>query len=382
MNPPLNPPLLLKPAPKKTPIGLLLALSLLSLVAGLVVIEAAFHLRPQLMPAEIKAFFLRGLAKHQQSVISHETLGYTYAPDLRAYALPFGDEAQRPYTVSTVSLGYDNIGFRDDGLAGSPFAVVVGDSFASCVGVEADHCWVELLEASQGRDFANLGVPGYGPQQTERMLSGYGLPLKPKLVLWLFFQNDLLDGWQFEQFSRVKSPERGSHPTNDWLLEHSNLYMLSAFFWHNRRYLQLSLFSADETIARDSDLAWWLAGAELTNPMIAEGLAATERAMLAGRDQALSLDSETKFVIVLIPSREQIRYADSPFQAALDLPNQTLLRFCAEQAITCLDATPGIRAAAQQQSQPLYFAHDLHLNEQGNQALAEIVAQALAEWEE
>jgi lysophospholipase L1-like esterase len=80
-----------------------------------------------------------------------------------------------------------------------------------------------------------------------------------------------------------------------------------------------------------------------------------------------------------MPSREQIRYADTSFQAALDLPNQTLLRFCEEEALTCLDVTPGLRTTARRQPQPLYFAHDLHLNEWGNQVLAEIVAQTLAE---
>jgi len=48
--------------------------------------------------------------------------------------------------MTTDSLGFKDIGFRDDGINGEPFAVVVGDSFTFGLGVNATDTWVEILE--------------------------------------------------------------------------------------------------------------------------------------------------------------------------------------------------------------------------------------------
>src|SRR5262245_25532459 len=164
----------------KSVVGILLSLVIGGCLIPLILVEAAVYLRPSLLPAEIRSSIFqtdRAILPAEQAaqlIIQDQTLGYKYAPGVIDHPLRLEEDNQ--FTISTVSLGYDDIGFRDDGLDGEPFAVVLGDSYANCSGVELEECWVEQLEQRVGRDMANLSVLGYSPQQEQRMLTHYGLP--------------------------------------------------------------------------------------------------------------------------------------------------------------------------------------------------------------
>ncbi len=375
-----------KHKPKRAP-GSTIILILIGILFPLLTIEIAAHLVPSLIPLEIKAVFQNEQEQTLKGLTSDKDLGYKYAPGLTDFPVPFeGDEAPGTYHISTVSLGYPDVGFRDDGFTGDPFdgahsrpfALVIGDSYASCPSVEMEACWVELLERQTGQDFANLGVVGYSPQQELGMLTKYGLPLQPKLVLWVFFANDLNEAWRFDQFGSggVQEGKFWQNPLKAWLARNSAIYAIGSFFWYNR-YLFSNLVKADGvTVPRDSNLVWWLTNTDLNIPEVAEGLVLTQETILEARQQTLATDPEAQFVVLILPFREQI-YAPSTLQPQLDQLNHTLADFCQQHNLTCLDLTSALREKARAETASIYYHQDIHLNVKGNQIVADLLAEAL-----
>lgn len=349
------------------------------ILVPLLAIEVAAYLKPGLIPLEIRNVFQNKQEQTLKGLKPDTELGYKYAPGLVNFPVPFEDDTGgQTYPVSTVSLGYDEVGFRDDGLKGPAYAVVIGDSYASCASVTMPECWVELLEQQSGKDLANLGVVGYGPQQEERMLVRYGLPLHPKLVVWVFFANDLNDAWKFDQFGSeaATTGKFWQNPVTTWLAQHSALYTLGAFFWYNR-HLFYNLATTDTTAGpRDSNLVWWRTYTDLSVPEVAEGLALTQQSILQARQRLLAQDSTARFVVVILPYRELV-YAPAALQPQLDQLNQALGDFCEQQNISCIDLTPALREKAQAENASIYYRHDIHLNRRGNQEVAEFLVKAL-----
>jgi hypothetical protein len=364
----------------KVTFGAIVSLILTSLCFTIMLIEVAARLVPNLIPTEIKAVFQDQVFQPTGDIKLHQELGYTYAPDLVNYPASIQDEGvEHTYSISTVSLGYNGVGFRDDGLNGDPFAVVIGDSYTSCVGVDMADCWVEQLEKAAGHDFANLGVIAYSPQQEQRMLAEYGLPLKPRLVLWVFFSNDVNDAWRFDQFG--SGAIRGKfyqNPVRSWLAEHSIVYATLSFFWYNR-YLFYNLATFDrETSPYDPNLTWLLTNTDLAVPEVAEGFALTKIAILTAHKLTQEQLPEARFVIVIIPFREQAYYTQPLVQQRLDALPNALAEFCRQNDIPVIDLTPAVRARFAADPTPLYFERDIHLNVTGNELVADLLEEDLA----
>lgn len=76
--------------------------------------------------------------------------------------------------------------------------VALGDSYTHGVCVPSDKGFVAVVR-SQHPSTINLGVNGHGPLTSLATLKEYGPILKPKFVLWFYYEgNDLrdLDGWE------------------------------------------------------------------------------------------------------------------------------------------------------------------------------------------
>ena len=361
----------------KTPLWSTLTMILVGVLVPVIIIEVIAALIPGIVPLEISSVFLHEQDQPLKGLAPDPEMGYIFASDLTAHPVPFeADQGQATYSTSTVSLGYKGVGFRDDGLQAGSFAVVVGDSFASCASVELEECWVELLERQAGRDFANLGVVGYAPQQEQRMLARYGLALEPQLVIWTFFANDVNDAWRFEQFGSgaAKEGKFWQNPLKAWLARHSTLYTIGAFFWYNR-YLFSNMIQADgEIVPRESNTVWWLTYTDLSIPEVARGFTLTQEALLAARDQTRSSGAE--FVALILPFREQV-YADPVLQPRFDQLNQALIEFCRQNEITVIDLTAALRAETAAEPALIYYSKDIHLNARGNELVADLVRRQL-----
>ena len=109
--------------------------------------------------------------------------------------------------VEPFELKYDKNGFRNHEDLTSAEIAVIGDSY-----VESEMLPDSMLATTQlakltQRTVANLGQSGYGPQQELAVLKRYALPLRPKAVVWVFYEgNDLRDAERYaDKVSFLKS---------------------------------------------------------------------------------------------------------------------------------------------------------------------------------
>lgn len=106
-----------------------------------------------------------------------------------AYQIPQSDK-----TLYQWNVRYDQNGFRNEHDLKSADTVVIGDSFVEGLTVPSEHLTTSLLAHLRGEVVANLGQSAYGPLEELVVLKRYGLPLRPRTVVWMFFEgNDLGD---------------------------------------------------------------------------------------------------------------------------------------------------------------------------------------------
>jgi len=109
---------------------------------------------------------------------------------------PLTGEKKIKYTIH-----HDAQGFPNPGVPRSAGWVVVGDSFAHEAATPEGKEWITALRESVKGDLYDMAVNGWGPACEYRALRDYGLPLKPRVVVWSFFEgNDLRDAGGYQQF--------------------------------------------------------------------------------------------------------------------------------------------------------------------------------------
>ena len=150
--------------------------------------------------------------------------------------------------------------------------------------------------------------------------------------------------------------------------------MISVFFWYNRRFFYNLAIRDGEKLPLQSNLVWWQTVTDPTNPDALEGLELTKNSILKARDQAQLNDA--KFVLIIIPTREQLYFKDTILQSQLDALTQKMVAFGQQHNIPVIDLTPELRNRIDHEPF-LYFRHDLHLNPRGNEIVAEYLQQHL-----
>jgi hypothetical protein len=121
---------------------------------------------------------------------------------------PFGEKLNRLAPVPDVltvlgNEGYgwvtynsDENGFRNPkGLYSSNErldAFAVGDSFTMGCDVPDDTYWVNLIRQREDISIYNAGVPAAAPVQELVRLREFGIPKRPRVVLWMFYDNDYI----------------------------------------------------------------------------------------------------------------------------------------------------------------------------------------------
>jgi hypothetical protein len=87
---------------------------------------------------------------------------------------------------------YDAHGFRNSTDLERADIVVVGGSFVEGMTVPSASLMTNLLSQETGTAVANLGQNNFAPQQDLIALRKYGLPLRPRTVIWMYTDfNDL-----------------------------------------------------------------------------------------------------------------------------------------------------------------------------------------------
>ena len=276
------------------------------------------------------------------------------------------------------NLNFPDAGFRGGTLGGPVWGIALGDSFTFGAGVNQDATWVARLAALAQRDVINLGVSGYGPTQYTRALEKYGLPLKPKIVFYTLYTNDLEDCVRFEQ----------------WLNGHRRKMSIKRYLRQNS--ITYNLFSKLTGLRKSKsryievpDLGVMLIPRKLNDPYdlgktkYSSGWTLAARQIEKAYEYSKRIDA--KFVLLYFPSKEEV-YWDrvkataqrfSSFEKWRDKLRNDVEEFCASRQLFCLDLNTALRAKGSN-GEKLYFSVDFHWNEIGHRAVAEEIHKFLS----
>lgn len=295
------------------------------------------------------------------------------------------------WPIKTDDLGLGAIGFRDTLSDQPPYAVVLGDSFGFGVGVAQEALWLEQLEQETTLPFVNLSQVGASSLQEARIYARYGRQLPAKVVVWLFFQNDLKDNLRFAQWlepdaeidQAIRSPTRPCQGLlHHTLKRYSLVYELPLYLQRACEYSAMTSTPTYQdarlslTFCLDHDIC----DRGVQARMLAEGWPFTRQALLDTLDQTGQVGATP--VIIVVPSKEQVYWpqfrqvADLPKDYNVDRLVEPVRQFCTTEAVHCLDLTEAFRTEAEKGTQ-LYFPIDIHWNEQGHTLVAEVVGQYL-----
>jgi SGNH hydrolase-like domain, acetyltransferase AlgX len=287
-----------------------------------------------------------------------------------------------------VNYEYDRHGFRNEADLEAADIIVIGDSFIEGWSVSSDDLLTSHLAKELGLTIANLGQSWYGPQQELEVLRRFGLPLRPKVCVWTFYDgNDLLDVRRYDQsisnwkdFSRELHSFRERSFTRNLLLavrrlrdslhhdaasrEYSSGIVEDCFGGKSRTYFldpdQLHLSAADDEVLKQIRVT-------------------------LNQAYELCRINGIRFVVVFAPTKFRVYKEFTTFDLQArprywvinDLP-QRLGAIVRESLPTgeFLDLTPTFIAKARCGSM-LYGSNDTHWSPEGHRVAAAAIAQLL-----
>jgi SGNH hydrolase-like domain, acetyltransferase AlgX len=298
-----------------------------------------------------------------------------------------------PVRWSDAQFGYDTIsawdghraGLRSDAPQWPLDIMTFGDSFTWCW-VAWTECWVKRLNSDSGWKVFNAAIPGTGPSGQLALMKELTPAMKPRLVVWLWFANDMSDDYDLAKIrGEVGDLSKGPYP--DPVPAPSGLASISAVWKLVEARLnpppKLSPYQHYQEVFVNGR-AMSIHTEEYAHPYaLSYGDTAfgIERNLQAHASavQFLRTEANASLLIVLLPVKEEA-YADllagKLSRAYLDPIGEgrrRLLAQCQAQGWHCLDALPPLQAAINQ-GQTIFYGFDSHLDVSGNRVLAQIIA--------
>jgi hypothetical protein len=238
--------------------------------------------------------------------------------------------------------------------------VGAGDSFTFGQGVKHEDLFLTHLNSLEATasgmqiEVINTGQPGYNTVKEKELLETRGFDYSPDLVLLSFVPNDVetdiyTDRPKVEFFEEFTA----SYTQQDWLSEHSELWMLG-----RRKFLQYS--TADSYLQKSID-------SYLHEP---EKWNRCREALTGIRD--LCRQNDCKLAVAIFPFFVNLN-GDYPFQPIHD----HVRNFCVEAGIPVVD----LRESFREFEGPELWVHptDQHPNEQAHRIAAESIVNFLTE---
>ena len=306
--------------------------------------------------------------------------------------LGFRQVADQDVVVRTLDFTFRRV----TGVDGFPVAgpwpdradvVFLGDSLLLGEGVGIQHGFAAGIDQRLGDQVVvNLGNPGAGLERQYRIFERYGVQLKPRLlVAFLYLAADLdndthfqawLDnpmGMSYNEFRvtyRRRMDPRSKQDLGRRLEAHPLFSWAQSFveplLWGEHRIAHRVTLADGSTLFLDREKVLFArrsySGEE---PEFQRLLDAVGRLSALARSHSIALG------IVLIPSKEEV-YGVAAGSDTVDAPRRFMLRLT-EAGIPCLDLAATLRQRAR--NSPAYFPRDIHLNDLGNQIVAEAVTQ-------
>jgi hypothetical protein len=277
---------------------------------------------------------------------------------------------------------YDRNGFRNDLDLNSAEVVVIGDSFVESITTPTSQLMTTVLAHFQGNVVANLGQYGYGPLEELAVLRRYGLPLRPRSAVWMFFEgNDLKDVIHYRNVTTAPPKP----PPNLW-----------SAFWDRSltRSVMAEVYTQFRRALRPSGtkrcgIIQTPEGGRLTQyflysspPLTKDDLSALEQTtvtLAAAHD--LCAAQGVRLVFVLVPTKFRVFHDLCQFPPESECRNWTLndLPERLESAmrsispdIGYLDLTPSLVDAAKRGLLP-YYIDDDHWSPEGHRIAGEAI---------
>lgn len=153
----------------------------------------------------------------KQAVYVGDEQTYHRAPN-QVYHGVFRDRPEFAFSYPNATPGYpevsytltvDEQGFRNP-VRHDPYDwIVLGDSFAEGSSVSDEHIWTGRLAERRGVRIYNLGMSGGSPVTYLATLQKFGVPLSPKVALYMLYEgNDLRDS-NFRR-QKLEAPRKAS----------------------------------------------------------------------------------------------------------------------------------------------------------------------------
>jgi len=276
-------------------------------------------------------------------------------------------------------LNFSSAGFRGGTLGGPAWGAAFGDSFTFGAGVDQEATWVAQLARLTNREIINFGVPGHGPHQYTRIFQKYGVRLRPKVVFYALFSNDLRDGVRFEA---PPANRRQRMTAKAFMRRYSASYNI---FNNVSRSLKKS-----RTNDRRNTIGLKLLDRRLRDPYaiadqkFASAWAGIERQIEDAHQESKRINAT--FILLYFPQKEEVYWelakerikSIDVFKERVDRLNKTIAAFCGTRDFLCLDLTPTLKARGLR-GETFYFPVDIHWNEKGNSLVAQVIYRFLLE---
>jgi hypothetical protein len=212
-------------------------------------------------------------SRPSESFVADPLVGWRMRPGVEFRWLIDGRESRYRASTEGFRSAYTAAQLPDSGM----LVVVVGDSFAFGTGVEADATFATHLDgAIEGAAVHNLALPGMGMDQMWMVMRHHALPLRPRLVVVAFIDQD----WD-RSLTAYRLVEGRAKPT--FVLEADSLRPATAddapsavWRWLERRSAVLGLTRAVGRAAgyRAPVGSWWDTNTAILTAMVAEARAA------------------------------------------------------------------------------------------------------------
>ena len=228
--------------------------------------------------------------------------------------------------------------------------------------------------ATRHYEVINLAVPSAGPAEYQWLLLHEALQLSPDLIVCCFFiGNDFLDS----QSRGINLLDVESYATARFLKRLFALYQY-------RRRAEASLVDHGGPAFSEEDYL------KLESARLKTCFRPVSSAMYAAAlhylQQIFSLASN-KIMLFVIPDEFQVN--DSLYAQLLrgnplrhlyerDRPNRVLQDYCKQYEVPYVDPLPALRAS----QKSTYLLRDSHWNEKGNKIAADVLTEAIKEWQQ
>lgn len=293
------------------------------------------------------------------------------------FQVPVSDQ-----TLFHWDLQYDQNGFRNSTDLKAADIVVIGDSMTEGMTVPEPLVVTSVLARLRKNIVANLGQYGYGPQQELAVLRRYGLALRPKVFIWMFYEgNDLSDEFEYRKLQL--------HPPGFW-----NFFLERSFTRFAFRAVRRFVAPAKPDGAIRSGIVR-LPGASDANVYFSypsqalrqdDLTAISDTSRIIASAQSLAASRQARFLFVFIPDKFRVLRDFCRFAATSECRNWALndlperMRSSVHSAAPgaeFLDITADLVQAARSGELP-YYRDDIHFSEIGHRVAAEAINRYMA----